>query len=57
MKTAVLEKKNDFGSNFFTNVLTKERPHFMLHFHATIEILYMFRKDFLVIATGAKGRN
>jgi AraC-like DNA-binding protein len=41
MKTAVLEKKNDFGSNFFTNVLTKEHPHFMLHFHATIEILYI----------------
>jgi AraC-like DNA-binding protein len=41
MKTAVLEKKNDFGSNFFTNVLTKERPHFMLHFHAIIEILYI----------------
>ena len=41
MKNAVLEKKNDFGSNFFTNVLTKERPHFMLHFHAIIEILYI----------------
>ena len=41
MKTAVLEKKNDFGSTFFTNVLTKERPHFMLHFHAIIEILYI----------------
>ena len=41
MKNVVLEKKNDFGANFFTNGLTDERPHFMLHLHAIIEILYI----------------
>ena len=41
MKNVVLEKKNDFGANFFTNTLTSKHPHFMIHLHAIIEILYI----------------
>ena len=41
MKNVVLEKKNDFGANFFTNTLNKSKPHFMLHQHAIIEVLYI----------------
>lgn len=35
-----VERKGETGIAFYTNSLNKNRPHFMLHTHSVIEILY-----------------
>lgn len=40
MKEPFVELKNETGCNFFSNFLDDRHPHFMLHTHSAIEILY-----------------
>ncbi len=40
MREPFVELKNETGCNFFRNSLDDKRPHFMLHTHSVIEILY-----------------
>lgn len=52
MRKPFVEFREGAGTNFFSNVLTENRPCFMLHTHSVIEILYFTEGLHRVVCDG-----